>query len=109
VTFARRAIGKSEGVGRTLGMGFVRGRGSSSIFRKLSRRRATARVHLALGGPADIIASPKGTFTAINGLCLSGSVGTNNAPTNIGDFRHASTDQSEDAEYVREYNEDLPL
>ena len=85
------------------------------LFESLAVGGAATRVDLAAGRLKDLIASPKGTFAAIDGAdAISGylSQAAQITPAAIiEDFRHASADRRfEDAvQYVRGYNEDLPL
>lgn len=85
------------------------------LFESLAVGGAATRVDLAGGQVRDLIASPKGAFAAINGDDAVSGYLTQAAqitpPAIIDDFRQASAKQRfEDAvQYVRAYNEDLPL
>jgi pimeloyl-ACP methyl ester carboxylesterase len=85
------------------------------LFESLAVGGAATRVDLAGGQLRDLIASPKGAFAAINGDDAVSGYLTQAAqitpPAIIDDFRQASAKQRfEDAvQYVRAYNEDLPL
>jgi pimeloyl-ACP methyl ester carboxylesterase len=85
------------------------------LFESLALGGAATRVDLAAGRLRDLIASPKGTFAATNGADAISGYLTQAAQITpaaiIDDFRHASADRRfEDAvQYVRGYNEDLPL
>ena len=85
------------------------------LFESLAVGGAATRVDLAGERLRDLIASPKGAFAAINGADAVSDYLTQAAQitraTIIDDFRHASAEQRfEDAvQYVRAYNEDLPL
>lgn len=85
------------------------------LFESLAVGGAATRVDLAAGRLRDLIASPKGTFAAINGADAVSGYLTQAAqvtpPAIIDDFRRASADRrfEDAAQYVRAYNEDLPL
>ena len=85
------------------------------LFESLAVGGAATRVDLAAGALKDVIASPKGAFAAINGADAVSDYLTQAAkitpPAIIDDFRAASAGPRFEAaaQYVRAYNEDLPL
>ena len=85
------------------------------LFESLAVGGAATRVDLAGGRLKDIIASPKGAFAAIDGAEAVSNYLTQAAqvtrPAIINDFRRASAGRrfEDAAQYVRSYNEDLPL
>jgi pimeloyl-ACP methyl ester carboxylesterase len=85
------------------------------LFESLAVGGAATRVDLASGRLKDIIASAKGAFAAVDGAEAVSRYLTDAAkitpPAIIDDFRHASAGRrfEDAAQYVRAYNEDLPL
>ena len=85
------------------------------LFESLAVGGAATRVDLASGRLRDLIASPKGAFTGMDGAdAISGylaQVAQVMPPAIIEDYRQASAgERFEDAtQYVRAYKEDLPI